>query len=368
MTDFVFDQAIQLLEGIFGLFVVAIEVPSGYLADRIGRVRSMRLGVFCFILGMSCYSQSSSFSGFLLAELFLATGIACLSGADEALVYDNLDLLGRKREFRQYRGMLLWCMQCSFIFYNLLGGWLSSIDFRYPFYLAIFFDCLLLLVCLRLKEVKNLEELQQEQGKAPSFLDGLSLLLARRRVLWLSSLLAYFGALLLCSFWIYQLYLESFGLPLAFFGLVFAGMNLVSAEGARLAHRVHRKMTFSRSLRLWLMLLSLSFVVTEFGVPGAVLFFLLQQSLRGMHQVVIKDYLNRSIPSRYRATLLSVNSMLTRLLAFCVLIPNGWVYDSFGLRSSFAFLLLVSLSLAFALLHMRKIREFKKPHLLFARE
>ena len=65
------------------LAVLVMELPSGYLADRLGRVTVLRLGALFW---------SSSWLLLLgvndLFEIFTGLGSSLLSGADLALLYD----------------------------------------------------------------------------------------------------------------------------------------------------------------------------------------------------------------------------------------------------------------------------------------
>jgi MFS family permease len=72
----------------FWIFV--LEIPTGAIADYIGRKQSIFIGSFITVIAMLIYGSIPNFSIFLLAEFLFATGVAFTSGADEALLYDAL--------------------------------------------------------------------------------------------------------------------------------------------------------------------------------------------------------------------------------------------------------------------------------------
>ena len=84
---------IMTLQAIYAVVNVLAEVPSGYIADRLGRGRSISLGLFLAAVGSFFYTLQPCYAHFVLTEVFLALGFACISGADTAPVsYTHLTL------------------------------------------------------------------------------------------------------------------------------------------------------------------------------------------------------------------------------------------------------------------------------------
>jgi len=65
---------IYVLQAVYSLSVAILEIPSGYMADVIGRKKSLVIGSFLGTLGYCIYSLSSGFYGFLAAEIILGLG------------------------------------------------------------------------------------------------------------------------------------------------------------------------------------------------------------------------------------------------------------------------------------------------------
>ncbi|MBF0199936.1 MAG: MFS transporter, partial [Desulfamplus sp.] len=62
---------IYLLQAIYSLSVAILEIPSGYMADIIGRKKSLVIGSILGALGYFVYSIAYDFQGFLIAEMIL---------------------------------------------------------------------------------------------------------------------------------------------------------------------------------------------------------------------------------------------------------------------------------------------------------
>ena len=52
------------------------------------------------------YRGGSDFGTFLVAELILAVGWACVSGSDSALLYDTLDQAGKATAAKKWEGRI----------------------------------------------------------------------------------------------------------------------------------------------------------------------------------------------------------------------------------------------------------------------
>ncbi len=83
-----------LLNAWFMLCCFLLEVPTGTVADYLGRKVSIALSGLVAALGASVYVSAPSLPTFVLAELLLAAAFTLQSGAVEALAYDSLKVSG----------------------------------------------------------------------------------------------------------------------------------------------------------------------------------------------------------------------------------------------------------------------------------
>src|SRR5438128_358015 len=89
---------IFLLQGIFSFAIVLWEVPTGMVADLIGKRTSLIAATSALTVAFLIYGSGHSFAPFLAAEMIIALGVSLLSGADTALLYDSLKKLNREGE------------------------------------------------------------------------------------------------------------------------------------------------------------------------------------------------------------------------------------------------------------------------------
>ena len=85
-----------LLKTIFSLSVLVLEVPSGYVADRLGRKFCLVAGSGVWIIGWLFYCFGDSFAIFAMAEILSGIAASLISGADTAIAYETLLQLNRE--------------------------------------------------------------------------------------------------------------------------------------------------------------------------------------------------------------------------------------------------------------------------------
>ena len=160
-----------LLNVAWAAAIVGLEVPSGALADQLGRKRMVVFAAALMVVEMTLFAfaprgASWLFWVFLLNRVLSGAAEASASGADEALAYDSLDEIGRAEEWPRVLERLMRWQSGGFFVAMLVGGavydahfwqWLGlplaqETTMRFPIYLTLANAVLCLLVTLRMRE------------------------------------------------------------------------------------------------------------------------------------------------------------------------------------------------------------------------
>ena len=96
--------AISSLFVVWSLTAVVLEVPSGVLADLLPRRLLLALSPLFAAAGFACWVAAPSYWSFLLGFVAWGVGGALRSGAQEALVYDELARLGAASRYAAVAG------------------------------------------------------------------------------------------------------------------------------------------------------------------------------------------------------------------------------------------------------------------------
>ncbi|MBK9124155.1 MAG: MFS transporter [Chloroflexi bacterium] len=113
----------------FGLFM---EIPTGALADIIGKRWTLRAAMLINGIGFLVMGSATAASGLIVGFLMFQVGIALYSGAAEALTYDSLKERKLEHDYDRVAAAsssvsLVTLMACI-----LIGAWMYQVDVRLP--------------------------------------------------------------------------------------------------------------------------------------------------------------------------------------------------------------------------------------------
>lgn len=98
---------ISLIEAVSLALCVTLEVPWGYLADRLGYRRTMVLCCGLYFISKLVFWQADSFGDFLTERILLAVVQAGLSGVDSAILYLSCKGRDSLRVFSVYNALTM---------------------------------------------------------------------------------------------------------------------------------------------------------------------------------------------------------------------------------------------------------------------
>ncbi len=331
-------QDVFWLQGLFSLAVVLLEVPTGMVADRLGKKTSLLSAEIFLLAGLALYGLGSGFWTFLLAEVVLAVGAALFSGADSALLYDTLKALDRVSEYREREGRAKSWSLLTFAVANLIGGFVATYDLRWTWWVSMIGPALALGVAAQLQEAGVTRTGPRRDPPHQLLRDALRFVLKHRLVRWYLALFAVLNGSAVWLLWLYQPYMQLTGLPVWAFGMAFAVFNLCAALASRQAARFDHALG-PRGALLGLGALQILPLVGMALVVGPFTWLLVigQQAVRGMGRPLLSDRILAFTYADKRATVLSLAALGGRLF-FAVSAPLvGFVAERLGLLGSLWF-------------------------------
>lgn len=329
---------ILLLQGIFSVVMVLMEYPSGYLSDRIGYRAALNLAALLGSIGWALYTVASSFGGVMLAEICLGISISFISGSDSALLFESLKASGEESEYARHQGRMTGLGQIGEACGALFAGLLYATAPLLPFFIQVGVWLLMLILSRGLVEPPRPQ--QSSESHLASAWRGARYALFDNRLLRATILLNL--VLGLASFypvWLIQPYMQDGGVPLAWFGPVWAGANLSVALFALLSQRSHLRLGDGSMVCLFALLIVAGYL--GLGLVGGlwgVLFYYLLTSMRGLRGPMLMNYAQQQIPSADRAGILSLQSLIFRLGFVCSGPLVGLLADRVGVQYCFLWL------------------------------
>jgi MFS family permease len=121
-------EQFAMLNALWAVTIVVLEVPSGALADQLGRRRLVVASAVLMVLEMACLVFMPRGGGlltfwcFALNRVLSGAAEACASGADEALTYDSLPEDGREVAWQQIQVRLMRWSSLVFLVVTVVGA------------------------------------------------------------------------------------------------------------------------------------------------------------------------------------------------------------------------------------------------------
>ncbi len=346
------------LNAVWAAVIVLLEVPSGALADLIGRRALVITAVVLMVLEMLVLAvvpvgSTLVLAAFILNRCLSGASEAAASGADEAATFDALRLAGREAEWPRVlerlgyltsMGSLATVLMGAAIFdpdvWNTVAAWLEDWGLveaaapftkadtvKWPIYLTLVHAVLALGLAWAMREPADRPErlpgwgATLKAGRAAFRQAGETgrWILGQREVWWLL-----LGGLLLdhlarFSVTISSQYLREHGWAEAALGPLMAVMSLLGLPLARLARwMIERRSPAANAIALaavtLLAMLGMAFTTALASpwLPRGVLAVLLGYTLFSVMvlvQPLLSTYLNQRAPSAQRATVLSFKGL-----------------------------------------------------------
>jgi len=346
--------AILSLQAIFAAVIVICEVPSGYLADVLGRKATLVVGSLFYGIGNSLLVVADGFWGLAAFEVCLAVGNSLVSGADLAMIYDTEVALGKRKEAKNRSGRVIGQLMAARNYSEGIASLFCSFAVIWGLhYVAIgqaVVGWLPVFIALALVEPPG-ERLARGNygGNMMTILrhvvgdDALVRQIFIALSLW--SLSTFY------SVWLVQKLWQDQGLELIHFGYLWGGLSLVAGVAGQSAHALEERV----GARVLLVFIAFAPVVgyiglAELGLVGGIAITSLFFAARGIGLAVLRNAFNERVPGEYRATANSLASFGFRG-AYVLTGPLlGYGLDLYGMHTTLWLLAGVSLLLGVAVL------------------
>ena len=342
-------EQFAILNAAWAATIVLLEVPSGALADVVGRKNLLVAAGFLMIWEMVLLcilprgNPNVLFGIFLLNRIFSGTAQAAASGADEALAYDTLKADGKEQHWPKVLARKMRIQSIGFIVAMTLGAAVYDPDLiqavidtigldlevspeltlRLPLVLTLVMAILALSTALKMQEVVSIEASACGDSTDCRRAVGSTIKVTLHAGLWI--LKTPFASVLILTGLVFDhvvrllmtltsQYFRLIELPEASFGLIGSGMAamglLIPRWAAKWAQRYAPVVNFAGLAVLTMLgLYGLTLFIPVWGVVPMVML----SGVMFLLNFYMSHYLNRITPSAQRATVLSFKGLSMNL-------------------------------------------------------
>ncbi len=324
MTSIGFTTAtIGLMVAVMSVVILAVETPSGVLADRWSRKGVMLLGCLALLVSGVLGGMSYTVPIYILSTTFWGIYAALYSGVYDSVIYDTtLEEQGSAKRYEYYLSRFRIVEGCAFVVGSLAGGLIATqLSMRETFFLAVPGILLAMLFLLRFRE-PTIHKAEVGEPVLKHIRQTFAVVLRNRYLLPVVIAVVGFAVLQDTLYELYQLWFIASNTPLALYGLIAAAVLSTWAIGGLIVNRTQGRFTSLGGLVVILLtLLGLIYLRNPWLLLAAQ--FLLGAYLTA-YGVILSRKLHDELPSKVRAGSSSVVSTLGR----AIMIPGSLLFTA----------------------------------------
>ena len=324
---------IGVVEGIYHLTSLFFEVPTGALADLLGRKKTILIGRICSAVSSLLCLFGNDMWYFAIAFAISAIGQNMNSGSEEALVFDSMKQTGQEDRYIKVNSRLNVIIEIAQGGATVLGGMIAEYSFTWCYIISVIVAILALLPAVIFTEPVLIDNSDtQSQSNVITkvkehFVISWQIIYREtglRKILFYYPMVFTFHTVV---FFYGQEFFSILGMNKIEISMIMLFASLISILGAmsseRLLSVLGSKAKYMASAFMGIGIIAMSrhnliLSILAFGVinyTNSILYPI--QSLE----------INKLIPSQQRATILSVNSMLFSVLMVILFPICGLIAD-----------------------------------------
>ncbi len=328
---------IGLVEGIYHATSIVFEIPSGAVADLLGRKRSMILSKICIAVSCMIMLFARSFWFFALSFIIQALGNNLNSGSEEALVYDSMKFAGQEERYMRVSGRLNMLIEVSQGIATVLGGILAEISYVWCYTACLMIALFALIPVTLMTEAPYVNAQKNQQSireiVITHFWTCFAILRSDSRIM---KIIVYYAVIFASEtllFFYSQQYYYEMGYNKIQISLILLVVGGSSCVGAAVSEKISERIG-KRTAQVGAFVIAAAFLMYGFrNLFASVVAFSMAGFFNAALYPLQSHQLNRLIPSEQRATLISVNSMFFSIVMILLFPFVGMLADRYGLTA-----------------------------------
>ena len=327
---------VMALETIFIVLVLITEVPSGAIADFIGRKNAMALALLSASIGFMVFGLGNNLWHFLIAQIIFSFSWAMSSGSDSAMLYDSLKEEKLTKDYLKILGKGNFLSLITFGISSILSIILVNyFTYRELFFLTSGIYFIGAVVSLTITEPpihKHLKNKAYLKHLKEAFRFSYKHTKVRNLIIYYGL----FAALGHLSWFLIQPLFAIGNKPTMTIGLANFLFFITAGIGSVAGNKALRIFKQSLLQVILLLITSASFIAIYFSNKVfAIISLSIISFASGIRDVVVDKGINDFTASHHRATVLSIQSM-SKSLMYAIFSPLiGYATDVFSAGAAF---------------------------------
>lgn len=326
-------SSIGLIDGLSKLVAVFLEIPSGSLADLIGKKQILILGnlfqaACCVVLILA-----TDFTWLLIGNITMFIAFALISGAKEALLYDSLLDIHKEGNYDEVIGKVGSIAMFVTVLSIFAGGYLYGFNPKLTFVAWLAFSLISALILLFMNEPVADEKLVTYKEYMSKLRTGVHSIFSKSLIEFV--LPVFFFSMLIKSY--EGVIRQNTGAYFGFTGVTFGYMlALVSIPTLLVGYNYSKILSVLKGrveyLFIFLYLVGFVIVYLTNNMTLGVVSFLSVYVAQEIAKPYVLGIINKNTESRHRATALSTVSLFSEIPYMVIVIFLGSLLDIQNIR------------------------------------
>lgn len=365
---------IGIVEGIYHLTSFLFEVPTGALADLLGRKKVILVGRICSAISSILCLFGYDMWHFAIAFAISAIGQNLNSGSEEALVYDSMKQMGQENRYLKVNSRLNVVIEIAQGTATVLGGIIAEYSFAWCYIISVVIALIALVPAVLFVEPEVKGDSNKDEEKDGVSTDTISLrdklniitvvkehfrtsMEIIRSDSKLRKILLYFPMVFTFQaivFFYGQEFFSLQGLNKIEISMIMLFASIVSLIGA-LTSEKFLSVFGNRAKYVASTLMGIGIIImSRHNLVASVISFAVINYANAALYPIQSQAVNELIPSKQRATILSVNSMIFSIFMIVLFPICGFIADKSNLHFVFMILGGFQLLIMFGINRKRK--------------
>jgi len=332
-------KTIGILTAVGQIVGFFMEIPSGYISDRIGHKNALLIGRASFIFSTACYVFANSILWFFLGAIFLAIGFAFMSGTGSAFMHDTLQELGKSKLYAKIMGRVQSLGFAIPIIFIISLPFIAEVNFKLAFMGALIIDLIGFFFVLSMINPKS--ETKVEEISFKNFKKTLKewVNVGWFRYILIGSIV--FSIIMGSNMGFKNPYQELLGFSISSLGFLWGASRLLISGLLLLNGWIYKILSYKQFILMKAIVYSLTFIgigITSNMWVVAYLFIIQNVFLWGLSSSESQYKLEFIKKSNSKATLLSINELVKKIFITIVGLAMGFLV--LGYSYAFSYLIM----------------------------
>jgi len=302
-----------LLSTIMAFFMSLALIPSGIIADKIGRKQCIIIGNLSWMAFGMTLIVGTSFWHLAIASMFLGIGYALKCCSETPILIDSLTFLKREDEFGKIEGRAFSIFAYTSCAFALVSGYIYTLNNYLPIILMVIFAFIAFVLSMFFTNIKPKEDEDKKNNEAELLKETAKHIFLSKRLRALLLFAFAFIGIVVISADFSKIALQDTGMSVTVFGIIQACFWLFIGVGSGLQFKIERR-TRNKTFMISSMIYVASFVIIgalgmlnlAFSVGFIILIMFNQSIIEGIYGVSAQKYVTNFTSQKVRGKMFSI--------------------------------------------------------------